>query len=293
MSDAAPKDEVGQPPSGKPRRLGKAPKSLLKTAIVLGVALVSDPVFKGLEAEHIVDMREFNDHLKNAVSKFNPASMATHFSSRLRDEYGWRLFSFSAPFNLTEARRKLLKEYPLVARRSEFLVRVNMLTGEKSMDDTELIRQLAAYRDELAKINHYKFPYWMPRFVSKIFGLPDATMFMVRGIFAGSLLTKVIGCLTLVIVLGFLFSPRCRSLPGAIMLLPLFTTLIAWLLFLPVLLAARVLDWIVLLLFGSPMNAPETSVVASLGSLWPINWATQKLTEHHLTEVLLKKVDDK
>lgn len=76
------------------------------------------------------------------------------------------------------------------------------------------------------------------------------------------------------------------------MVLPLFTTLIAWVFFLPVLLAAAVLNWIVLHFSGSPMSAPETSVLAGFSSLWPTSWVTQRLAEHQVTELLLKKVDD-
>jgi hypothetical protein len=290
MSDATLMSEGGRPPGGKQLRLGRFGRNLLKIAIVLGVALLSEHVFEVLRANRIADMRQFNDNLKKAIGNFSPMSMSTNFSGRLRDDYGWRLLSLRAPFNLTAARDSLLEQYPLVARHLKFWFRANAVIGELS-DNAELQRQLAAYHEGLARINQYRFPQWVPGFVSKTLGLPDAFMFMVRGIFAGSLVGKVIGCLALVIVLAFLFSPRCRSLPGAIMLLPLFITLIAWVLFLPVHLAAAVLDWVVLHLFGSPMNAPETSVAAGLSCLWPINWVTQKLAEHHVTEALLKEVD--
>lgn len=218
MGDAALKSGGGRRPGSKwpwPARF----RPLLKIAIVLGVALLSERLFEILKSDRIADVRPFNDNLKKAISNFSPMSMSANFTGRLRDDYGWRLLSLSAPFNLTEARDRLLRQYPLVARHLKFWFLASALPG-KGFDDAELQRQLAAYRAGLARINQYRFPQWVPGFVSKIFGLPDAFMSMVRGIFAGNLFGLVIGCLTLVIVLLFLFSPRCRSLPGAIMVFP-------------------------------------------------------------------------
>ena len=292
MSDEIPKSEGGRPPAGKRPWPGRFVRHLLNSAVVVGVALLSEQFFEVLRASRIADVPKFNVNLTKAIGDFNPQSMSENFSGRLHNEYGWRLLSLSAPFNLTEARARLLKQYPLVERHKKLYFLANAMIV-RDPDYEEWQRQLAAYREDSARIDQYRFPEWVPGFVSKILGLPDALMSMVRGIFAGSWFSKVIGCLTLIVVLLLAF-PKCRSLPGAIILLPVLITLIAWVLFLPVLLAAKGLNWAVLHLFGSPMSAPQTSVLTGFSSLWPADRITQRLTEHHVTEVsleFLKKVD--
>jgi hypothetical protein len=132
----------------------------------------------------------------------------------------------------------------------------------------------------------------VPRFVSTMFGWPDAFMFMVWRMFAGGALSMVIGVVTLVLVLSVLFTRDTGALPGAVMLLPLFTTLIAWLLFLPVLVGASVLNWITIHFFGASLQAPETVTFSVLASIPAVNWCVAKLTEHHVTEALLKNLDE-
>ncbi len=274
-------------PGATPRRGGSARvvKAILDALIVLAVARGSESLFEHLTAERIVDVRAFNTALKEAVSQFSPAAMAESFATRLGDEHGWRFLSAQAPFNVTAARARAAQQFPLAAKRAPFLVDLTALGRSRSVD-AERPLDVAAYRDALAEIDRSALPGWMPGVVQKAVGLPDAFLFMLRRMFARGWLSILIGGLTLVIAGRVLM----RFGPGGIIVLPLVTTTIAWILFLPVLGGAALLNWVVVHLFGTPLTAPEASVLATVGSYLPINWATHKLTEHHLTEALLAKV---
>ncbi len=273
------------------RYVGKWPVRLIKIAIILAVGWAVDEGAQWLTRMHLVDVPTLNAEIKAAVSKFSPWSMADSMSARLRDEHGWRMFSFGAPFNLRVAREQLRKYYPLVPQRAGALVDLSWLASRTPPDTAEYQRQLEEYRRARAKIDRYAFPRWVPRFVSTIVGSPDAFMFMVQRMFAGGALSIAIGLVVLVVVLSFLFTREASTLPGVVMLLPLFTTLIAWVLFLPVQLGALVLNWITIHFWGAPLQAPEAVTLGILTSVPAVNWCTRRLIEHQVAEALIKIVD--
>jgi hypothetical protein len=73
--------------------------------------------------------------------------------------------------------------------------------------------------------------------------------------------------------------------------LPLFTTFIAWILFLPVRFGAWILDAVVTNLFGTPINDPHIVVLSALVSSPFVHWAVERLTEHRVTELLIKAAE--
>ena len=59
-------------------------REVVKAAIVLMVAYATDHLADHFTVERIVDVREFNARLKDAIATFSPRSIVENFSSRLR-----------------------------------------------------------------------------------------------------------------------------------------------------------------------------------------------------------------
>ena len=62
------------------------------------------------EGDH-PEKRTANEHVEKSLKTLTPYHMAKHFYSRISNQYGWRLFSWGAPFNVTVAADRLRDRY--------------------------------------------------------------------------------------------------------------------------------------------------------------------------------------
>ncbi len=250
-------------------------------------------------------LNAFNERVQQAVANFNPFSVHSGFSQRLSDsEYGWRPLSWAAPFNITAARwaaeQALRKELglprgafvpsPEVSDALEEVLRSGPRPREQDPQREQRRLQREEYRRRSLEIRRRldsaRFPWFVPTIATKIVGMPDAYMNMVRVMLsqgaAGWLVGGVVLVVTVALAGGYAFLPWVW--------LPVFVVL-AWLVFLPVRLGAFVLDGITQTV-NVQLPATDTLMLMSGAIFPPVHWSLHHLAKHYLTEALLRRVPE-
>src|SRR3954471_3677754 len=82
---------------------------------LLAAGLVFTSALNALSPAFATGWANFNYQLSAVALDQHPLALARTLASRLREsEYGWRLLSVRAPFNVTAAREALKNDYPEV-----------------------------------------------------------------------------------------------------------------------------------------------------------------------------------
>lgn len=145
-----------------------------------------------------------NYQLTHVALEQHPVALIRTFASRLGDsEYGWGLFSFTEPANVTSARAQLkadFKEFYGVdadgvpqMRRTSTLKRVD-LDAQKQRAADYLARHQHLEDRRFSRLYQPDDPFnptdsgtKLARMITKIFGVPDALLHTLRGIVATGL----------------------------------------------------------------------------------------------------------
>jgi hypothetical protein len=230
-----------------------------------------------------------NRRVKNAMETLTPYNMAKLFYGRIGlDEYGWRLYSWSAPFNASEAKRRLEAKEMQSSAPGRLSIDWNLQHFANSISNpapTPVPGGLRAHWAALwrqpesdAEVEMFTLPNWWPL---RIIGLPDAFLHTARQIFAQGMLSDMVALAAVAAAAGLLFrkKPKEDSSLVMILLLPAVASLIAFVFVLPILAGAAVLNWSTHLLLGSASPVPQLAV-----TIWGVlNFPVHSLFEHSIT----------
>ena len=165
----------------------------------------------------------FNYRLSAVALDQPPVALVRLFANRLREsEYGWHLMSATAPFNVTDARAALKHDFPEVAGVFNGEPLVPRATSLRRADPARFDQRVDAYRRRYETLESGRFTSLYGRddlcsapnanvklglFVTKIFGLPDAFLYVI-----GTILTSgAAGIVLFGTVLALTASPLWRS----------------------------------------------------------------------------------
>lgn len=234
----------------------------------------------------------FNYQLSVVALDQHPLALARTFATRLREsEYGWSPFTLSAPFNVTAARETLKRDYPEVASVTDGVPQVPRAARLRSTNPALYDQRMADYLARYRRIESGRFASLYDRddmfsapnanvklglFVTKVFGLLDAFMFMAGTIIGGG----AAGVVLFSTVLALTASPLWRSRRPA----RTWLKAIAW----PTL--ASALIWAAILIMAASAAlfgglTPNTSALALFATL-PLLYVFAKLPLH-LAETLV------
>jgi hypothetical protein len=216
----------------------------------------------------------FNYQLSSAALDQHPVALVRTFAARLRDsEYGWKLFGWEAPFNVTVARKQLKEDYPEVVSVLDGVPQVPRAAALRRSDTARHDQRMAAYLERHQRIESGRFtglydrddPFSSPNanvklglFATKLFGLLDASLHTIGSIFAAGWT----GVLLFGTVLALSAGPLWRSRRPARVVLKV----LAW----PTLASALIWGAIFFMAIASAVfggMTPDTSAIALLATL--------------------------
>lgn len=187
-----------------------------------------------------------NYQLTYTALEQHPTALLDSFASRLsQTQYGWSLFSFAEPFNVTAAREHLRADFPefigLDKNGQPITVRSSAL---RRGDAAQREARAAAYLERHRAIESHRFarlypddsPFEVPaasvrlgRLVTKILGIPDALLHLLHEIVASGVASILLfsGTLALsAVALASSHRPARRWLK--VMLCPFLASALAW-----------------------------------------------------------------
>lgn len=233
-----------------------------------------------------------NDRLARAALHQHPLALIGTFSDRLHDsEYGWRLLSWSAPFNVTAARSALREEYPEIIGVNEGQPVIPRAATLKRMDPGRFHSRETAFLTRYLQIETYRFTWLygeedtfgvpdhtvaLGQLATKTFGVPDALLFTLLGIIAAGPVSILLSSTVLAIAgLALWQSPRpSRWWLKLLLWLPLASGLV-WVAVLTMAIAAA--------LFGR--LTPNTPALAAVAVL-PLQFLAARLALRLASHVL-------
>lgn len=253
MNTRAPNEE-GLRPWLRREAKREAKHALLFLAVAFTIVFVLHLFWAGFGAH----WARLNERLARTAVHQNPLALLDTFSSRLHDsEYGWRLLSWSAPFNVTVAREELRTEYPEI---------IGVRDGQTVVPREESLRRLdlqrfhsrqADFLQRYLKIEQYRFTWLygeednvdvpdqsaaLGQLATKVIGLPDAVLFTFHGIIAaGPVSILVFSTLLALAGLALWEAPRPGRRWLKVLALPLLASTLVWLAVLPMALVAAIL----------------------------------------------------
>ena len=235
---------------------------------------------------------DFNYRLSAVALDQHPVALVRHFANRLREsEYGWHIMNPAAPFNVTAARATLKRDFPEVAGVFDGVPLVPRSAALRRADPAKFEQRVETYARRHQHIESGRFTSLYGRddlfsapnanvklglFVTKIFGLPDAFLFVI-----GTILTSgLAGVVLFGTVLALTASPLWRSRRPArtwlkVLVWPTLASTLIW--------AAIMIMAVSAALFGG--LTPNTSGLALLATL-PLLYVFAKLPLH-LAETLV------
>jgi len=258
--------------------------------LVLGGAVVWS--LTAISISFAAGWTDFNYRLSAVALDQHPLALARTFATRLREsEYGWSPLSFAAPFNVSDARAALKRDYPEVASVTDGVPQVpraaRLRSANPDLHDQRMADYLARHRrieaGRFARLHDRDDMFSAPNanvklglFVTKVFGLLDAFMFTAGIILGGG----AAGVVLFSTVLALTASPLWRSRRPA----RTWLKLIAW----PTL--ASTLIWAAILIMATSAAlfgglTPNTSALALFATL-PLLYVFAKLPLH-LAETLV------
>lgn len=222
----------------------------------LAAVIVAGQVWPGFEGA----WNRLNYQLTGVALNQHPLAHLRNFGQRLENsEYGWRLLSWNAPFNVTVAREELRREYPevigvfdgqAVIPRDASLRRLNAARHERRITDfltryyaIELNRFTWLYGDE----DVYSLPERstvLGRLVTKFLGLPDAFLWVLHQIVAAGLASILMfGTVLGLSAVALRESRRPARRWIKVLLWPLFASALVWVEILFMAISAALLSW--------------------------------------------------
>lgn len=232
----------------------EARHGLLFLALGFTVVFVLHLLWPGFPAH----WARLNDRLARTAVHQNPLALLDTFSSRLHDsEYGWRLLSWAAPFNVTVARDELRTEFPEIIGVTDGQTVVPREESLRRLDIQRFNRRQADFLQRYLKIEQYRFTWLygeedhfavpdqsaaLGQLATKVIGLPDAVLFTFRGIIAaGPVSILVFSTLLAIAGLALWEAPRPGRRWLKVLALPILASTLVWLTVLPMALVAAVL----------------------------------------------------
>lgn len=224
-------------------------------------------------------LREFNERVVESTKNIGPLDMSRAFEERRSsNRYGWRLFSFKEPFNVTAAQNRLYVKWSLGQISSEEYER-----QKANIDWYALAPVSAVSRNKDGSIQ-YDSGYNSKKALSTVFGIPDGLIHGFRLAFskgwASFLSYSAAFLLALVIVLA---SGKVTNPLAVVLASVLLASIIAYLILLPIMWLAKLALWF--------LNMPQTIVLMSVLSYPVVSIAGQlsgKVGEHYFQERLMK-----
>jgi len=213
MSESSPPDNRPAVELTPAQKFKKTVVSLLVTTIVVMlVSTTCDSILSRFETSKDW-LKSWNQKIAGELKGFHssPADLKNAFFGRFSDEHGWRLLSWAAPFNITQAEFNFLKSHdPNFGQNHEI---VSEDTG-RPLSRIEIDECIQVYRidptyssdPELAAIKSSRLPgattgpeqFDIP-WVSYFFALPDALMHTISQLFHQSAAGVVIGLISVLI----------------------------------------------------------------------------------------------
>lgn len=268
------------------KKAGTLKERVLREALTLLVVLVtsvcfdlSANLFSPDAGKH---MRDFNARVVESTKDIGPLDMANAFNEwRNTNRYGWRFFSFKEPFNVTAALNRLQGELALrrisqdeYARRKEnieWYAFVPEQTGVGLNADGSL--RVSPERDRSMQP------------LSTLFGIPDGIIHAFGVAFSKGWASLLAYSAAFLLALAIVIRLKVGNPLAVILASVLLASVIAYLLLLPIMWAAKVLLWF--------LNMPQTVAVMTVVS-YPVISLTGKvggkISEHYFQEMLMKFV---
>lgn len=235
------------------KREGK--HALLFLAVAFTVVFVLHLFWAGFGAH----WTRLNERLARTAVHQNPLALLDTFSSRLHDsEYGWRLLSWSAPFNVSVARDELRIEYPEIIAVRDGQTVVPREESLRRLDVQRFNSRQADFLQRYLKIEQYRFTWLygeednvavpdqssaLGQLATKVIGLPDAVLFTFRGIIAaGPVSILVFSTLLALAGLALWEAPRPGRRWLKVLALPFLASTLVWLAVLPMAFVAAILS---------------------------------------------------
>lgn len=233
-------------------------RELKLCAVFFSVGLVLVVAAPFVSSSFSAAWTRLNAGLTHAALEQHPTALLEKFASRLSDhEYGYGLLSWTAPFNVTHARAKLRAEFPdfvgvgpdgqpiplrsaskrraptaaSAARAADYLARYETIESRRF---TRLYPETSAFNVPDASTR-------LARIVTKVLGVPDALLHLVRVIISGGIASILLASGTLALATVALWSsarPARRWLK--VLLIPFLAAALGWLTILFLSLAAAI-----------------------------------------------------
>lgn len=219
--------------------------TLRLSALALIVSLALSQVLLALSPALAAGWDRLNYQLSVVALDQHPVALIRTFGARLQDsEYGWSLLDASAPFNVTEARKKLRSDYPEVASVTNGVPQVPRATKLRSANPAAYDARLAGYLVRYNRIEAGRFTSLYQRddlftppnanvklgiLITKLFGLPDAFLFTLGAILSAGLASVLLFSIVLALSGRALWrSRRPARTPLKLIVWPVLASTLVW-----------------------------------------------------------------
>lgn len=236
----------------------------------------------------------FNYQLSSVAVNQHPLAHTRIFAGRLNDsEYGWRLLSWSAPFNVTAAREELQRDYPEVIGVFDGRPVVPRESSLRRLDSARYERRIAAFMARHQAIERYRFTWLyggedafslpqnsavLGRIATKLIGLPDALLFTLYKVVSAGLASILLFSAVLGLSAVALRAAKRPARPWIkVVLWPLLGSALVWVAIIFMAFAAAAFGW----------ATPNTSGLAFFSTL-PLQLLAAKIPFRYAEGLLLK-----
>ncbi|MEI6106413.1 MAG: hypothetical protein WCR49_05305 [Opitutae bacterium] len=249
--------------------------TLKLSALALIVGLAVSQALLALSPAIAAGWDRLNYQLSVVALDQHPVALIRTFGARLQEsEYGWTLLDAAAPFNVTQARKKLRSDYPEVASVTNGLPQVPRAAKLRSANPAAYDARLAAYLVRYNRIEAGRFTSLYQRddlftppnanvklgiLITKLFGLPDAFLFTLGAILSAGFASVLLFTIVLALSGRALWrSRRPARTPLKLIVWPALASTLVW--------GAIIFMAVAAALFGG--FTPNTSALA-LGAALP------------------------
>lgn len=295
MSVAPPSPPPATPPTFRRWLRQEFLRELRLSALFLVVGLLAVVVADWTSPRFAPAWTRLNYQLTHTALEQHPTALLDAFAERLaHTQYGWGLFSFTEPFNVTAARERLRADFPEfvgvdrhgqpLAVRSSSLRRPATATHQ-ARAAAFLERHRAIESRRFARFYPDDSPFEVPsssvrlgRLVTKILGVPDAALHLFRRTLDSGIASFLLFSGTFALSAVALFTsarPARRWLK--VLLCPFLASALAWVVILFMSISAA--------LFGG--LTPNTSALAVFAGA-PLLYLAAKIPLRFLEELQLK-----
>lgn len=221
-------------------------RELRLTAVFLAFGIVAVAVTDRLWSGFAPAWARLNHQLTYTALEQHPTALLDTFADRLsHTEYGWGFFAWSEPFNVTAARERLHEDFPEfvgvdaegrpVALRSSALRRTGP-AQQQARAAAYLERRHAVESRRFARLYPEGSPFDVPspsvrlgRLVTKLLGLPDAALHLLRTLVASGRAGILLFSGTLALAAVALWSSHRPARPWLKLLLcPFLASALGW-----------------------------------------------------------------